>query len=208
VGGAVGSPVQNLFNLAAEEGNSSFDQRHNLSGNWLLELPFGPNRAYFNKGGFLSHALDGFNFSGNFVFATGSYLTPQYSGNQAEASSGNTYQQRPNRNYAVSTKGPGKVGQFFNTAAFSAPVVNGVTQYGTAAPGSIEGPGTVSVNASLSRTVQLGATSSLEARVTANNVFNTVQYSGINTVENSATFGEVTSAAAMRSLLVQARYRF
>jgi hypothetical protein len=208
VGGAVGSPVQNLFNLAAEEGNSSFDQRHNLSGNWLLELPFGPNRAYFNKGGFLSHALDGFNFSGNFVFATGSYLTPQYSGNQAEASSGNTYQQRPNRNYAVSTKGPGKVGQFFNTAAFSAPVVNGVTQYGTAAPGSIEGPGTVSVNASLSRTIQLGATSSFEARVTANNVFNTVQYSGINTVENSATFGEVTSAAAMRSLLVQARYRF
>ncbi len=208
VGGAVGSPVQNLFNLAAEEGNSSFDQRHNLSGNWLLELPFGTNRAYFNKGGFLSHALDGFNFSGNFVFATGGYLTPQYSGNQAEASSGNTYQQRPNRNYAVSTKGPGEVVQFFNTVAFSAPLTNGVAQYGNAAPGSIEGPGTVSVNASLSRTVQLGATSSFEARVTANNVFNTVQYSGINTVENSATFGEVTSAAAMRSLLVQARYRF
>jgi hypothetical protein len=208
VGGAVGSVVQNLFNLAAEEGNSSFDQRHNLSGNWLLELPFGPNRAYLNKGGFLSHALDGFNFSGNFVFATGGYLTPKYSGNQAEASSGNTYQQRPNRDYTQSTKGPGKVGQFFNTAAFSAPVVNGVTQYGNAAPGSIEGPGTVSVNASLSRTVQLGATSSFEARVTANNVFNTVQYSGINTVLNTATFGEVTSAAAMRSLLVQARYRF
>jgi hypothetical protein len=208
VGGAVGSHVQNLFNLAAEYGNSSFDQRHNLSGNWLLELPFGPNRAYFNKGGFLSRALDGFNFSGNFGFATGSYLTPQYSGSQAEASSGNTYQQRPNRNYAVSTKGPGKVGQFFNTAAFSAPVVNGVAQYGTAAPGSIEGPGTVSVNASLSRTVQLGSTSSFEARVTASNVFNTVQYSGISTTENSANFGQVTSAAAMRSLLVQARYRF
>jgi len=44
--------------------------------------------------------------------------------------------------------------------------------------------------------------------VTANNVFNTVQYSGINTVENSANFGAVTSAAGMRSLQVQARYRF
>jgi hypothetical protein len=216
VGGAVGSPIQNLFNIAAEEGNSSFDQRHNLTGNWLLELPFGPNRAYFNKGGFLSHAVDGFNLSGTFTFATGTYLTPQYSGNVAEASSGNTYQQRPNRNFAVSTKGSGKVGDFFNTAAFSAPcsvpAVNnecpGTVVYGSASPGSIEGPGTVSVNASLSRTVQLGGTSSFEARVTATNVFNTVQYSGINTTENSATFGEVTSAAAMRSLLVQARYRF
>jgi hypothetical protein len=44
--------------------------------------------------------------------------------------------------------------------------------------------------------------------VTASNVFNTVQYSGINTTENSANFGEVTSAAGMRSLLMQARYRF
>jgi trimeric autotransporter adhesin len=66
----------------------------------------------------------------------------------------------------------------------------------------------VSTNASLSRTVQLGDTRSFEARVTATNVFNTVQYSGINTTENSANFGEVTSAAAMRSLQVQARYRF
>jgi len=56
--------------------------------------------------------------------------------------------------------------------------------------------------------VQLGESRSFEARVTATNVFNTVQYSGINTTENSLNFGEVTSAAAMRSLLVQARYRF
>jgi hypothetical protein len=101
------------------------------------------------------------------------------------------------------------VKQFFNTAAFTAPaIVNGVTQFGTAAPNSIEGPGTVAVNATLSRTVQLKGTNSFEARVTATNVFNTVQYSGINTTENSFNFGQVTSAAGMRSVQVQARYRF
>ena len=205
VGGATGSPVQNLFNLAAEEGNSSFDQRHNLTGNWLLELPFGPNRAFFNKGGISSRVLDGFSLSGTFTFATGHYLTPEYSGNEAEASSGNVYQQRPNRNFSQPLKGPGTINQFFNKAAFTAPAAG---QYGTASPGSIEGPGTVAVNATLSRTVQMGGTRSFEARVTASNVFNTVQYSGINTVENSANFGTVTSAAAMRSLQVQARYRF
>jgi hypothetical protein len=54
----------------------------------------------------------------------------------------------------------------------------------------------------------MGETRSLEARVTANNVFNTVQYSGVSVDKNSANFGQVTSAAAMRTLLVQMRYRF
>jgi hypothetical protein len=66
----------------------------------------------------------------------------------------------------------------------------------------------VAVDASLSRTVALGETRSFEARVTAQNVFNTVQYSGIDTTQNSLTFGQVTSAAMMRTLLVFARYRF
>ena len=64
------------------------------------------------------------------------------------------------------------------------------------------------MDVSLSRTVPLGETRSFEARVTANNVFNTVQYSGIDTTLNSQTFGQVTSTAAMRRLTVLARYRF
>ena len=205
VGGAIGTPVQNLYRLDLEEGNSSFDQRQNLTGNWVLELPFGPNRAFFNKGGLSSKLLDGFSLSGTFTFATGTYFTPTYSGNQGEASSGNTITLRPDRDFTQSLKGPGTVGEFFNKAAFVAPASG---EYGNASQGSIEGPGTVSVNTSLSRTVQLGGTSSFEARVTASNVFNTVQYSGINTTLNNANFGEVSGAAAMRALLVQARYRF
>ncbi len=207
VGGAVGSPIQNLFNLKAEEGNSSFDQRQNLTGNYLIELPFGPNRAFFNKGGISQKLLDGLSISGTFTFATGTYYTPTYSGSEAEAASGNTYQQRPDRVFTQPLKGPGTVGQFFNKAAFTPPT-SPTVHYGSASPGSIEGPGTVAVTASLSRTVQLGESRSFEARVTATNVFNTVQYSGINVTENSQNFGEVTSAAAMRALQVQARYRF
>ena len=206
VGGAVGSPVQNLFNLKAEEGNASFDQRHNLTGNWVLELPFGPNRAFFNKGGFMAHVLDGFDLSGTFTLASGTYYTPTYSGSQAEASAANTFQQRPDRVLTNPLKGPRNLTQWFNTAAFAAPA--SATGYGTASPGSIEGPGTVSVSAALSRTFTLGNSRSFETRVTATNVFNTVQYSGINVTENSAQFGQVTGAAAMRALQVQARYRF
>ncbi len=196
--------VQDFHRLDLEEGNSAFDIRQSASGNWLLELPFGPNRAYFNKGGFWSHALDDFSLSGTFTFSTGEYFTPSYSGSEAEAASGNLFTLRPDRVFTEPLKGPGTIGEFFNTAAFTAPA----GEYGTASRNSIEGPGTVSVDASLSRTIEFAGTRSFEARVTASNVFNTVQYSGINTTENSATFGEVTSAAAMRSILVQARYRF
>ncbi len=205
VGGAVGTPVQNFYRLDLEEGNSSFDQRHNLTGTWLLELPFGPNREFLNKGGFAARALDGFSLSGNFTFASGTYFTPTYSGNQAEATAGNTFTQRPDRVFTQPIKGSGKLHSFFNAAAFAAPASGA---YGTASQGSIEGPGTTSVSAALSKTVALGGTSSFEARVQASNVFNTVQYSGISTVENSPTFGQVTSAAGMRSLLMIARYRF
>ncbi len=61
---------------------------------------------------------------------------------------------------------------------------------------------------SLSRTVPLGETRSFEARITANNVFNTVQYNGINTQLDSATFGQVTGAATMRQITFIGRYRF
>ena len=204
IGGTSATSVQNFRRLDLEEGNSSFDVRQSATGNWLLSLPFGPNRKYFNKGGFWSHALDDFSLSGTFTFSTGSYFTPSYSGSQEEASSGNAFTLRPDRVFTQPIKGAGTINDFFNKAAFAVPA----GEYGTASRNSIEGPGSVLVNASLSRTIEFGGTRSLEARVTASNVFNTVQYSGINTTENSANFGVVTSAAPMRTLLMQARYRF
>ncbi len=204
VGGSSGAGMQDFRQLQLEEGNSAFDVRQSASGNWVLELPFGPNRAYLNKGGVASHALDGFSLSGNFTFSTGTYFTPYSSGNKAEASSGGLFTLRADRVPGVSIKGPGTVGEFFNKNAFTDPA----GEYGTASRNSIEGPGTVSVSASLARTVELGDTRSFEARVTASNVFNTVQYNSINTTLNSNNYGQVTSAAAMRAVQFQARYRF
>ena len=204
VGGSGASSVQDFQRLYLEEGNSSFDIRQSASGNWLLELPFGPNRRFFNRGGLWSRVLDGFLLSGTFNFSTGEYFTPSYSGSQAEAASGGLFTLRPDRVFSQPIPGAGRVTDYFNKAAFTAPA----GEYGTASRNSIEGPGTVSVDASLARIVEFAGTRSLEMRVTANNVFNTVQYSGIDTTENSANFGEVTSSATMRTLLVQARYRF
>ena len=178
IGGGAVSQVQNSQRLDLEEGNSSFDLRHQLSGNYVLELPFGPNRAFLAQGGFWSKALDGFSISGTYSFTSGAYYSPQYLNAASELAAGGTYTLRPDRVFTQRIdSGPKRIGQWFNTAAFSAPA-NG---FGTASRNSIEGPGTLSSNLSLSRTVQMGSTRSFEARLTATNAFNTVQYSSIDT---------------------------
>jgi hypothetical protein len=106
VGGSNGSGsggqtlAQNDLDLNAEESNSTFDVRHKVTGNWVFELPFGPNRALLSKGGFWSKALDGFSVSGDFTFATGTYYTPNYVLTVQEAASGSSSSLRPNRNFA------------------------------------------------------------------------------------------------------------
>ena len=57
--------------LGAEEGNSSFDMRHKVSGTYLYELPFGKDKHWVTTGA-ASHILEGFSVSGSFTFATGS----------------------------------------------------------------------------------------------------------------------------------------
>jgi hypothetical protein len=60
----------------------------------------------------------------------------------------------------------------------------------------------------LSKTMQLGDTRSMEMRATINNVFNTVQYSGVNSTLGTPQFGQVTSVGGMRAFQFTARFRF
>ena len=202
--GGGGTVAQDFQRLDLEYGNSNFDVRHRATGNWVMELPFGENRAFLNKGGWLSYALNGFNLSGDFTFATGSYATPQYQNTAAQLVTGGNYTLRPDRVFSQSIEGAGTLRNWFNGAAFVAPA----NTFGTSSRNSIELPGTVSADTSLSRDFAFGDLKNLEVRATATNVFNTVQYSGVNTVLSSATFGQVSSVAQARRLSFQARYRF
>jgi hypothetical protein len=204
IGGGGQTTVQDDQRLDLEESNSAFDVRHRVSGNWVMELPFGPNRLLLAKGGFWSKALDGFSISGDYTFASGTFDTPRYNSTSAQIAAGGTYTLRPDRVFSQPISGSGMRSLWFNKAAFTAPGNN----YGTASRNSIAGPGTVSVNMSLSRTISLGETRSFEARLTAANALNTVQYSGIDTTVNSPTYGLVTNAASMRQITLLARYRF
>ena len=220
VGGSGGTIAQNDQNLGAEESNSSFLRRHTLNGNFVIEPPFGPNRAFFNKGGVFAALLDGYSISGNFTFSSGGFLTPTFTNTAAEIAAGAASSLRPNRVPGQAVTGAGTHTQWFNTAAFAglctdtpvgqtpSPYCLPQGVYGTASRNSIVGPGTVSISGSLSRTISFGETRGLEMRINASNALNTVQYSGIDTSLNSPTYGQVTSAAGMRSFTYNLMYRF
>ena len=161
--------AQNHNDLNAEEGNSSFDVRQKLTGNWVFELPFGPNRALLSKGGFWSKALDGFSLSGDFTFATGTYYTPNYQLTVQETASGLEQFVAPESELQRSRSAERR--QIGTGSIRRRLVTPPAGQYGTASRNSIEGPGIVVVDVSLSRTVQLGETRSFEARVTASKCF-------------------------------------
>jgi trimeric autotransporter adhesin len=207
IGGTSTVVAQNWRDLPAEEGNSTIDQRHRLTGDYLFELPFGKDKAFLTGGGFASKALEGLSVSGTFTFASGMPLSPTYQASAAEAETFTEGSERPNRNPGVSlTAGANSIHEWFNKGAFSTTApANGI---GTASRNSIPAPGTISNTMSLSKTEQLGDTRSLEVRATASNVFNTVQYSGVDTNAASPTFSEVTSAAQMRAFTFLARFRF
>ena len=203
-GGTGTTVAQNWQNLLAEESNSSFDVRHKLTGNFLYELPLGPDERWLNRG-WVAKAVEGVSLSSTFTLSSGSPLTPHYEAAVADVARGSTGSLRPDLVPGTSlTAGGGSLDNWFNKNAFVAPAHT----YGTAARYSIPGPGTISINASLSKTVRFSETRTFEMRATSSNPFNTVQYSGVDTSLGSGTYGQVTSAAGMRQLTFTARYRF
>jgi hypothetical protein len=60
----------------------------------------------------------------------------------------------------------------------------------------------------LNKSFRLERNRTLDVRIQANNVFNMVTYSGLNTTVNSNLFGQITSAGTMRRITIQARFRF
>ncbi len=210
VNGSSGMVAQNWQDLAAEEGNSSLVRRHSVSGNYLYELPFGEDK-YWVTAGVGSHILEGLSVSGDFTFASGAWLTPTYAPTAISVTCGTAGALRANRVPGVSvTSGGGSLREWFNPAAYSLPSATPgfCNAFGNAPRNSIEGPGTLENNMSLSKTMQMGETRSMEIRATIDNVFNTVQYSGVNTTVGTPTFGQVSSTGAMRSFQFMARFRF
>ncbi len=212
IGGGSVIVVQDPFDVPAERGLSSFNQTHKFTGNWTYDLPFGENHRLAQKGA-MAHLLSNWQWSGSFTIASGLYFTPSVLGGALDIARGVSGSLRANvvPGQPISVSNPTAL-EWFNTAAFCNPGVNCTNPsgnaFGDAGRNIIEGPGNVTLNMTINRTIPIKESRSLDLRLTANNVFNHVNFSGINTAVNSLTFGEVTSVGSMRRVTLQARFRF
>jgi trimeric autotransporter adhesin len=198
--------AQNPFDLSAERGLSSFNQTHRFTADYLLELPFGHDKRWLSGNSPLRAILGDWQWSGDWTIASGLPFTPRLLGNAEDVNRGSNGTLRPNLvpGQSVSIANP-SIGQWFNTAAFVAPPSG---QYGDARRNSIIGPGTKVFDMAFTKIIPLKESRTLEFRAQATNIFNIPNYSSIDTVVNSPTFGRVTAVGAMRQITMTARFRF
>ncbi len=212
IGGGGVVVAQNPFDISADRGLSSFNQTHKFTGNWTYDLPFGENHLLAQKGA-ISHILSNWQWSGDWTIASGLYFTPSVLGAALDIARGVSGSLRANLVPGQSIALPNPTArEWFNTAAFCDPGPNCTnptnSPYGDATRNSIEGPGSVTFDMTINRTIPIKESRSLDLRFTASNVFNHVNYTSISTAVNSLTFGEVTAAGSMRRVTMQVRFRF
>ena len=198
--------AQDAFDLAAERGLSSFNQTHKFTVDYLWELPFGHDKRWLTENTPLRAIFGDWQWSGYWTFASGLPFTPRLLGTFADVNRGTNGTLRPDLvpGQSIGISSP-SIGEWFNTAAFVAPPAG---QYGNARRNSIIGPGTKVFDMAFTKTVPLKESRVLELRAQATNIFNIPNYSAIDTVVNSPTFGRVTAVGAMRQVTITARFRF
>jgi trimeric autotransporter adhesin len=205
IGGGATVVAQDAFDLTAERGLSSFDQRHRFTADYVLELPFGRDRHWLGQAGMLQKLFGDWQWSGNWTIASGTPFTPRVLGAFTDVSRGTNGTLRADvTGLPVGLNDP-NVAEWFNTTAFAVPPAG---QFGDARRNSIEGPSTILFNMALTKVIQLKDVRALEFRVQGANIFNTPQFVSIDTIVNSPTFGQVVNVGPMRTIQLNARFRF
>ena len=213
IGGGGTVVAQNDLDISAERSLSSFNQTHRFTGDWTVDLPFGDGRKWLTAGGPFGQIVGGWEWNGSFTIASGMPFTPQILGNSAALSRGANGSLRPNASGQPIAFSNPTIGEWFNTAAFTDQCTTNASgvqtcPFGTAGRNSIIGPGTLVFNMSMSKNFPIRDMMAFEIRADATNIFNTPQYTSIDTVFGSRTFGQVTAVGSMRQIKMSLRFRF
>jgi hypothetical protein len=205
-GGGSTTNVSTGYNIPAnpgyDDGNCTADRLHNFALTASVQSPRLDNAS-------MRAAFSDWRLVAGFRKTTGPWLT--ITTGSDIALNGQPGTQRANQvgddPYADMSINPVNGGlRFLNPAAFAQPA-NGTL--GTSVRNSIRGMGTRSLDMSLTRVVRVTGTQEFEVRVDAFNAFNWFQWTQPATVlNNTATFGQITSAGDPRIMQFAIKYRF
>lgn len=190
-----GLAVVNRFDIAANRGNVAGERRNRFLLTGTYDLPFGKNRPWSSSNKLLNEVLGGWSVNTVTLLETGPYLTPTIScafdqTNTDPLAAGSVCRPDIVGNPFVGNS----PGQLFNLNAF-APTPAGAARIGNAGVGILEGPGTIAVNAGLSKAMQLRENLRLRFEATFTNALNHTNFAPPATnVSSPSTFGILQSA--------------
>ena len=205
IGGGAQVIAQDDQNLRAERGLSSFDQRHKLTGDWMLELPWGEGRRWLTRP---TIAEKGARQLAAAEQLYGRLRNAVYGARAGRCLRCRAWNQRhPARQLQWRTNPKRRRPQALVQHLRRLPCPRR-GRYGDSGRNTIIGPGSWLMSLVLSKNIPLRDQMGVEMRAEADNVLNHANYSGIDTTVNSPTFGQVTSVASMRKMILSVHYRF
>ncbi|MGH9452814.1 MAG: TonB-dependent receptor, partial [Terriglobia bacterium] len=189
-----GTSAQDVYATNQDYGNTYMNVPQVLSFSYTYNLP-----SYQSGRSWKSSVLGGWRYAGMTTIQSGFSLTPGLSVPFQGLAT------RPNRVANSTVSGPKTVQEWFNTTAFAAPAYG---YFGTAAPGSIQGPGSVDFDMALYKDVHITERNVFEFRAEGFNIFNHTNFSGVQTAVGAGNYGQVTSALDPRIFEFSLRYQF
>jgi hypothetical protein len=207
IGGGGQTVIQNNADPRGDYGLSSFDMRQQFLGNFVYQLPFGDRQRFATKG-WQKSVFGAWRLNSSFTAHSGTpYTVRVFSKNAVCQNVPGVNSERADliASQGIALANP-TVQEWFNTAAFQAPV----GCFGDSARNSVIGPGAFTINSGLTKTIQFGRDGlrRLDFSWNTTNLLNHVNYSGLSTVLGSSTFGQITGAEAMRSMQFTTRVNF
>jgi hypothetical protein len=183
--------AQNSLDLGAERGLSDFDIRNVFSLS-LIWRPMLTNNFF----------LRDWQLASSTTAYSGQPFTPYVSGSTADLGEAT----RPNRLSNGSLSNPTPT-DWFNVAAFVA-VPDSAYAYGNSGRNILEGPGTLSINLSLSREFKLRERNRLQLRWEVFNATNHTNFNLPNDAIDKANAGTITGNKPARIMQIGMRYAF
>ena len=210
-----GARTMDALNLKAEYGPVSGTRRNRWVSSFIYELPVGRGRHFGSNWNRATDALiGGWQVSSIFLIQSGPFLTPYFKGGDPSGTGSGVIgrDQAPDITGNPNISNP-TAGNWFNAGAFTCPGTPGWTpgtacligsgstgalapigRFGNAGVGSVVGPGTVNLNAGLSKRFAFTEKVSMKIEASFTNVLNHVNLADPVLAIDSTSVGQITSA--------------
>jgi hypothetical protein len=185
----------NRFGISDNRGNVAGGRRQRFLLSGSYDLPFGHGHRWSSSSRYIDRAFGGWALNTITLLETGPYLTPTISCSFDQTNTAPFLAGSVCRPDMVGDPSSGnQPGKQFNLKAF-APTPSGAARVGNAGVGILQGPGTIAVNAGLSKTMTIREGLRLRFEATFTNVLNHTNFAPPATsVSNPSTFGALQSA--------------